>query len=110
MERYGALAATVLRSETEWQQLQGFPLARNIARGGSASVRPELRALALADEKLRAAGLLAAGGAWGDAVWSRAYPLRGLPPSFGSALHLEVDMTNFDAVLARQLSGKAALV
>jgi hypothetical protein len=24
----------VLRSETEWQQLQGFPLARNIAREG----------------------------------------------------------------------------
>jgi uncharacterized protein (UPF0332 family) len=36
-------------------------------------VRPELRALlALADEKLRAAGLLVAGGAWGDAS-SRAY-------------------------------------
>ena len=34
MERYGALVATVLRSETEWQQLQGFPLARNIAREG----------------------------------------------------------------------------
>ena len=35
MERYGALVATVLRSETEWQQLQGFPLARNIAREGA---------------------------------------------------------------------------
>jgi len=34
MERYGALVATVLRSETEWQQFQGFPLARNIAREG----------------------------------------------------------------------------
>jgi uncharacterized protein len=34
MERYGALVATVLRSETEWQQLQGFPLARKIAREG----------------------------------------------------------------------------
>ena len=34
MERYGALVATVLRSETEWHQLQGFPLARNIAREG----------------------------------------------------------------------------
>lgn len=34
MEYYGALVATVLRSETEWQQLQGFPLARNIAREG----------------------------------------------------------------------------
>ena len=34
MERYGALVATVLRGETEWQQLQGFPLARNIAREG----------------------------------------------------------------------------
>jgi predicted nucleotidyltransferase len=34
MERYGALVATVLRSETEWQQLQEFPLARNIAREG----------------------------------------------------------------------------
>jgi predicted nucleotidyltransferase len=32
MERYGALVATVLRSESEWQQCQGFPLARNIAR------------------------------------------------------------------------------
>jgi uncharacterized protein (UPF0332 family) len=36
-------------------------------------VRPELTALlTLADEKLRAAGLLVAGGAWGDAS-SRAY-------------------------------------
>jgi len=34
MERYGALVATVLRSEAEWQQLQGFPLALNIAREG----------------------------------------------------------------------------
>jgi predicted nucleotidyltransferase len=34
MERYGALVATVLRSEAEWQQLQGFPLAHNIAREG----------------------------------------------------------------------------
>ena len=34
MERYGALVATVLQSETEWQQLQGFPLARSIAREG----------------------------------------------------------------------------
>lgn len=34
MERYGALVATVLRSEAEWQQLQEFPLARNIAREG----------------------------------------------------------------------------
>jgi len=34
MECYGALVATVLRSELEWQQLQGFPLARNIAREG----------------------------------------------------------------------------
>ena len=34
MERYGALVATVLRSDPEWQQLQGFPLARNIAREG----------------------------------------------------------------------------
>ena len=34
MERYGALVATVLCSETEWQQFQGFPLARNIAREG----------------------------------------------------------------------------
>jgi uncharacterized protein len=34
MERYEALVATVLRSEAEWQQLQGFPLARNIAREG----------------------------------------------------------------------------
>ena len=34
MERYGALVATVLHSEAEWQQLQGFPLARNIAREG----------------------------------------------------------------------------
>lgn len=34
MERHGALVATVLRSEAEWSQLQGFPLARNIAREG----------------------------------------------------------------------------
>ena len=34
MEHYGALVATVLRSEAEWQQTQGFPLARNIAREG----------------------------------------------------------------------------
>jgi hypothetical protein len=34
MERYGALVATVLRSEAEWQQLQGLPLAHNIAREG----------------------------------------------------------------------------
>jgi len=34
MERYGALVATVLRSETEWQQLKGFPLALNIVREG----------------------------------------------------------------------------
>lgn len=34
MDRYGALVATVLRSEEEWQQTQGFPLARNIAREG----------------------------------------------------------------------------
>src|SRR4029453_5135683 len=34
MERYGALVATVLQSETEWQQLQGLPLAHNIAREG----------------------------------------------------------------------------
>src|SRR5437762_6297304 len=34
MERYGALVATVVRSESEWQQLQGFPLARSIAREG----------------------------------------------------------------------------
>ena len=34
MEHYGALVATVLRSETELQQLQGLPLARNIAREG----------------------------------------------------------------------------
>jgi len=34
MERYGALVATVLRSEAEWQQAQGLPLARNIAREG----------------------------------------------------------------------------
>ena len=34
MGRSGALVATVLRSEAEWQQLQGFPLARNIAREG----------------------------------------------------------------------------
>jgi len=34
MERYGVLVATVLRSKEEWQQTQGFPLARNIAREG----------------------------------------------------------------------------
>ena len=72
MERYGALVATVLRSETEWQQLQGFPLART-SLGRGASVRPELTALlTLTDEKPRAAGLLFAGGAWGAAS-SRAY-------------------------------------
>jgi uncharacterized protein len=36
MERYGVLVATVLRSESEWQQLQGLPLALNIAREGVA--------------------------------------------------------------------------
>ena len=35
MERYGALVATVLRSEAEWQQAQGLPLAKNIAREGA---------------------------------------------------------------------------
>ena len=34
MDRYGALVATVLRSEEEWQRTQGLPLARNIAREG----------------------------------------------------------------------------
>jgi predicted nucleotidyltransferase len=34
MDRYGALVATVLRSEEEWACNQGFPLARNIAREG----------------------------------------------------------------------------
>jgi predicted nucleotidyltransferase len=34
MDRYGALVATVLRSEKEWACNQGFPLARNIAREG----------------------------------------------------------------------------
>jgi predicted nucleotidyltransferase len=34
MERYRALVATVLQSETEWRQLQAFPLSRNIAREG----------------------------------------------------------------------------
>ncbi len=34
LDRYGALVATVLRSESEWQQLQGLPLARNIVREG----------------------------------------------------------------------------
>ena len=34
LDRYGALVATVLRSEDEWQCSQGFPLARNIAREG----------------------------------------------------------------------------
>ena len=56
-------------------------------------MRPEITALlALADEKLRAAGLLVAGGAWGDAS-SRA---RGL--------------MDFDAGLTRQVIGKAVLV
>ena len=43
MERYGALVATVLRSEAEWQQLQGFPLARNIAREGVYLLDPHSR-------------------------------------------------------------------
>jgi predicted nucleotidyltransferase len=34
MDRYGALVATVLRSAEQWQQTQGFPLARNVAREG----------------------------------------------------------------------------
>ena len=34
MEQYGALVATVLRSEKEWRQTQGFPLAQNIAKEG----------------------------------------------------------------------------
>jgi predicted nucleotidyltransferase len=36
MDRYGALVATVLRSEEEWRQSQAFPLARNIMREGVA--------------------------------------------------------------------------
>lgn len=34
MLRYGALVATVLQSETEWQEAQGLPLAHNITREG----------------------------------------------------------------------------
>jgi predicted nucleotidyltransferase len=34
LDRFGALVATVLRSESEWQCSQGLPLARNIAREG----------------------------------------------------------------------------
>lgn len=34
MQRYGALVATVLQSEAEWQQAQGLPLALNMAREG----------------------------------------------------------------------------
>lgn len=36
LDRYGALVATVLRSEEEWRQSQAFPLARNIMREGVA--------------------------------------------------------------------------
>ncbi len=36
MDRYGALVATVLQSEEEWEQAQGLPLARNVAREGMA--------------------------------------------------------------------------
>lgn len=32
MDRYSVLIATVLRSEEEWRDSQGFPFARNIAR------------------------------------------------------------------------------
>ncbi len=31
MDRYGALVATVLQSDEEWEQAQGLPLACNIA-------------------------------------------------------------------------------
>lgn len=34
MNRYGALVATILRSEEEWHHTQGFPLALNVAREG----------------------------------------------------------------------------
>lgn len=36
MDRHGVLVATVLRSEEEWRQGQGLPLACNIAREGVA--------------------------------------------------------------------------
>lgn len=36
MDRYGALVATVLQSEEEWEQAQGLPLTRNVAREGMA--------------------------------------------------------------------------
>ena len=34
MDRYGVLVASILRSEEEWQNVQKFPLAYNIAREG----------------------------------------------------------------------------
>jgi hypothetical protein len=37
-------------------------------------------------------------------------PIRAMARCLEPSTHLEVDMTNFDAVLARQLIGKAVLV
>lgn len=34
MDRYGALVATILRTDAEWRVAQGLPLARNIALEG----------------------------------------------------------------------------
>jgi predicted nucleotidyltransferase len=34
LDTHGALFASVLRSEEQWEQAQGFPLAMNIAREG----------------------------------------------------------------------------
>lgn len=34
MDQYGALVATILRTETEWHRAQGLPLAQNIAVEG----------------------------------------------------------------------------
>lgn len=34
MDQYGALIATILRTDDEWQCAQGLPLARNIAVEG----------------------------------------------------------------------------
>ncbi|CBE67338.1 MAG: nucleotidyltransferase domain-containing protein [Candidatus Methylomirabilis oxygeniifera] len=34
MDRYGALVASILRTDAEWRVAQGLPLARNIALEG----------------------------------------------------------------------------
>ncbi len=36
LDRYGAVVASVVRTEQDWKERQGLPLARNIAREGVA--------------------------------------------------------------------------